>query len=182
MKEKITENIKEKVEKILSLMEINYEDTFVDFDEEDKSRILVSIQSKDDSSILIGPKGSHLLSFNYIIKNIFTKNRSSLAFHIFIDVNDYHKKRIDSIKQKAKVIAERVKYFQNEIEMEPMSSFERRLVHSMFSDDKLLETESKGFGEGRRVVIKYVFHSPSDTSVEDSSSSSDSDHFSSFKI
>ena len=52
-------------------------------------------------------------------------------------------------------MAERARFFKKDIEMSPMTAYERMIVHSSFSDFPDIETESFGGGRDRFVVIKY---------------------------
>ena len=56
----------------------------------------------------------------------------------------------------AHMMAERARYFKSNIEVDPMSAFERRIVHEFLADATDLKTESEGYGPNRRVVIKYI--------------------------
>jgi hypothetical protein len=62
----------------------------------------------------------------------------------------------DSVKAVAHMMAERAKFFKTNIEMDPMSAYERRIIHSFLQNVPEVTTESKGEGADRRVVIKYV--------------------------
>ncbi len=107
----------------------------------------------DDSSLLIGESGKNLLALNYLVKRI-TERKFDKDIHFLIDVNDYHKKHIDEIKDIARMHAQRVRYFKKEIEMPAMNAYERRIVHSILQEYPDIKTESTGIGLDRRVVIK----------------------------
>lgn len=81
---------------------------------------------------------------------------SSMAEGILIDVNNFQKKRIENVRAVAHMMAERARYFKSSIEVEPMSAFERRIVHEFLSTAPDVKTESQGVGPSRRVVIKYI--------------------------
>ncbi|MDR3519776.1 MAG: R3H domain-containing nucleic acid-binding protein [Candidatus Pacebacteria bacterium] len=76
--------------------------------------------------------------------------------NILIDINGFQKKHIEGIRAVAHMMSERARYFKSNIEVDPMSAFERRIVHEFLSEATDLKTESVGFGPSRRVVIKYV--------------------------
>ena len=78
------------------------------------------------------------------------------ALEILIDINNFQKKRIESVRAVAHMMAERARYFKSNIEVDPMSAFERKIVHEFLSEAIDLKTESEGVGHSRRVVIKYV--------------------------
>ncbi|MEK9181672.1 MAG: R3H domain-containing nucleic acid-binding protein [Patescibacteria group bacterium] len=78
------------------------------------------------------------------------------AGSFLIDINGFQKKRVENIRAVAHMMSERARYFKSNIEVDPMSAFERRVVHEFLSDSTDLQTESVGFGSSRRVVIKYI--------------------------
>ena len=75
---------------------------------------------------------------------------------ILVDINGFQKKHIENIRAVAHMMSERARYFKSNIEVDPMSAFERRIVHEFLSSATDLKTESTGTGHTRRVVIKYV--------------------------
>ena len=75
---------------------------------------------------------------------------------ILIDINGFQKKRVENIHAIAHMMAERARYFKSSIEVDPMSAFDRRIVHEFLADATDLKTESQGEGLSRRVVIKYI--------------------------
>lgn len=118
-----------------------------------------------DSHLLIGAKGANLSALNHLVKRMvsaksFNKDIPSdeggkeQAF--FIDVNGYHEAAKENIKNMAKIMGERARSFKASVELEPMSSYERMVIHSYFQEAPDLTTQSVGDGEKRRVVIKYV--------------------------
>jgi len=109
--------------------------------------------------------GEALRALNHIVRRI-VENKMNPKFipgvenkeisGMLIDINDFQKKRVDGVRAVAHMMSERARYFKSSIEIDPMSSFERRIVHEFLSEAKDLKTESIGLGPNRRVVIKYV--------------------------
>jgi spoIIIJ-associated protein len=107
--------------------------------------------------------GEALNALNHLIKRIIeTKNPSQMegekqeGLGILIDINGFQKKRVEGIHAIAHMMAERARYFKSNIEVDPMPSFERRIIHEFLSNATDLKTESQGEGHSRRVVIKYT--------------------------
>lgn len=108
--------------------------------------------------------GEALNALNHIVRRIIdTKNPPKTGIDIqqdglgiLIDINGFQKKRIENIHATAHMMAERARYFKSNIEIDPMSSFDRRIVHEFLSDATDLKTESQGEGLSRRVIIKYI--------------------------
>lgn len=146
--------IKSLLEEILNKLAIEGQ---VDFCENDNyPRFVIKTQ---EAGILIGEDGKHLIALSHIVKKI-TENKlrdsqlEKLPF--FLDVNDYQMKKIEELKNTARMNAQKARYFKKEVEMEPMSSYDRRIVHSALSEYLDVKTESVGEGVDRRVVIKPI--------------------------
>lgn len=110
-----------------------------------------------DSRFLIGRDGETLRSLNHIVRKMIEKNTGEdTATSVFIDINGYQKKRFDSLKTIAHMMAERARYFKSNIEVDPMPAYERRIIHMFLEGHPDIKTESEGSGPTRRVVIKYI--------------------------
>lgn len=111
------------------------------------------IVRSDDFALLIGENGKNLVALNHVVRRIVEKNISE-PHNFLIDINDYHKKRIEEIKDLARMHAQRVRYFKKDSEMKPMNAYERRIVHTVLQEYPDIKTESLGEGLERRVIIK----------------------------
>lgn len=146
---------KKTIEDILSLLDVSYELTIVN----DESIGTTCFQIKtEDPHILIGHEGAHLAALSHIIKRIADKTSSNTKEQasFMVDVNNYQGRKTDELKNKATMLAERARYFKSDVEMSPMSPYERMIIHSSLSNTKDIKTESVGEGRTRRVVIKYI--------------------------
>ena len=115
----------------------------------------------------ISREGEGLQALNHLVHRIienkmFPKTdlgdspKSVFGTQVLIDINGFQKKRVENIRAIAHMMSERARYFKSNIEVDPMSAFERRIVHEFLSEASDLKTESVGFGPARRVVIKYI--------------------------
>jgi len=110
-----------------------------------------------EAGILIGEDGKHLIALSHIVKKMVEnkfKREKMEDLPFLLDVNDYQMKRIEEIRNIARMSAQRVIFFKKEIEMEPMTAYDRRIVHSVLGECVDIKTESVGDGFERRVVIK----------------------------
>ena len=118
-----------------------------------------SVSVKDPHPFL-SRDGEGLSALNHLVKKIVEtksiKDGNQSETEILIDINGYQKKKIESIHALAHMMAERARYFKSSIEIDPMSSFDRRVIHEFLADAVDLKTESVGEGLSRRVVIKYI--------------------------
>jgi len=109
--------------------------------------------------LLLGEDGKTLMALNHLVKRIFEgqcAKQNFKEFSFMVDVNDYQEKRIQDLKTKAQMMAERARFFKSSVELIPMNPYERMIIHSFFTNIPDIETESTGVGKDRRVVLKYV--------------------------
>ncbi len=147
------EEIKKILEDFLIKLSVDYSEIGIDDDDNGNYRFAVK---SEDSKILIGSEGKNIRALNYLFKQIiYKRNKNEDLIKFFVDVNDYQVQNIERIKRKALDIAEKALVFKRDIEMDPMTSFERMIVHSALADKNEIETESTGFGRERRLVVKF---------------------------
>jgi spoIIIJ-associated protein len=147
------DNITTTIKKMLELMNIQADIAVVD--DTDLHLPVVTLTTKEPN-LLIGHRGETLMAFSHILKKIADSESDDRKLSFIVDVNGYQKKHINEIKDKARILVERAKYYKSSVEMEPMSPYERMIVHALFSEDKNINTSSTGVGRERRVVIEYV--------------------------
>jgi spoIIIJ-associated protein len=116
----------------------------------------LSIEIKtNEPQILIGEGGQTLANMQHILKAILRKKIDSI-FYLNIDINDYKKNKLEYLKELAREAAEEVVLNKKVKELDPMRSFERRIVHMELAQRKDILTESIGNEPERRIIIKPV--------------------------
>jgi spoIIIJ-associated protein len=106
----------------------------------------------DDLSVLIGPRGGTLDSFQYISRLVVSHKLRRRA-NFVIDVEGYRKRREQALTRLAQHMADKVRQRSEAISLEPMPAFERRIIHMALRDAEDVYTESLGEGKQRRVRI-----------------------------
>jgi spoIIIJ-associated protein len=110
-----------------------------------------------EAGLLIGENGQHLIALNHLLKKLSEnefKKRGLGGIQFFLDINNYQTKKNEELKNLARMAGQRVRYFKKEIELEPMSSYERRIIHATLTEYPDITTESAGEEPNRRVIIK----------------------------
>jgi len=132
--------------------------TFTKCDFSDEDGILWCMIETPDSRFMIGREGETLRSLNHLVRKIIEKRigEEESTQKLFVDINGYQKKRFENLRNIAHMMAERARYFKSNIEIDPMPSYERRIIHMFLEGSKDIKTESEGLGPTRRVVIKYT--------------------------
>lgn len=124
--------------------------------EKGKNQINLTIIG-DKVSHLIGYKGKTIESFQSLINAILQKENEENA-KVFVEVNDYKKRKEEKLKFLANKMANNVIKFRKPIRLEPMSAYERLIVHTELAKRSDVETESQGEEPRRRVVIKKKYN------------------------
>lgn len=115
-------------------------------------KIKYEIYSKNNS-VLIGKKGHILDSIQvYVRQAIF--NVIDMYVNLSVDVENYKEKQNYFLEKKVKKIAREVTLTKIAVKLDPMNSYERRIVHNILTDHKFVYTESEGEEPNRYVVIK----------------------------
>ncbi|NTW15774.1 MAG: hypothetical protein HGA38_05450 [Candidatus Moranbacteria bacterium] len=120
----------------------------------DREPVMFSVTvDRSDSKVLIGQRGVGLFSFQHLIQTIVRRKYREHA-DFGIDVNRYWKEKKRHLRHDAEDAAHEAVATGRPIQMRPMSSYERKVVHAVLSASERVETGSVGKGEDRRVVVK----------------------------
>ena len=142
------QEVRQVVEDLLNRMKIDYQINQIEYE---AGRVRINIVG-NDMGLLIGRKGETLNAVQYIIGLILNRNREE-RLRVVLDVEDYRKKREESLEALALRLSDKVKRTRKNVVMRPMSSQERRIVHTILQEDPQISTFSLGDEPNRKVVI-----------------------------
>ncbi len=95
----------------------------------------------EESARLIGHEGETLEAIQFLLNRLIqAKDRD--AEKVIVDCEHYRSMREDKIVHRVREIAERVRISGRSLQLEPMNSYERRIVHNAFKDDPDVATWS----------------------------------------
>ncbi len=106
----------------------------------------------DDLGILIGKHGQTLDALQYLT-NLAVNRKSFNKARIILDIEDYRKRRSDTLSRLAIRLADKVKRRGDKVVLEPMSPHERKIIHMALQQDKDISTYSEGEEPYRKIVI-----------------------------
>lgn len=108
----------------------------------------------DEMGVLIGKRGQTLDSIQCLVKLVVNKN-SDKFIRVTVDTENYRQRRKETLENLAKNLAFKVKRTKRSVSLEPMNSYERRIIHATLQNDKYVETHSEGEGKDRQVIISF---------------------------
>lgn len=106
----------------------------------------------EESTRLIGYRGESLNSLQTILITIANKGRESNV-KVILDIGEYKDARKKTLEDLASKIERTVTKTGKSITLEPMTAYERKIIHTKLQDSKTVKTHSIGENENRRVVI-----------------------------
>lgn len=106
-----------------------------------------------ENPLLIGTKGHTLEALQTLIKNLIGSYTKDYIV-VTLDIGSYRANRIHQLEILATKTAKSVAKTKIAVKLDPMNSFERRVIHEKLSDWRDVYTESDGEGEERAIVIK----------------------------
>lgn len=148
MDKKDLEIIKKTAEKLFDLLKVEGTVSV----EEAEEGVNVVLET-DDSGIVIGHHGETLEALQLVLSLVCAKELGNFV-RIALEVGDYRKTREEYLKNLAASTKERALAEGTEITLPMLKSWERRVIHLMFQDDKEVVSESVGEGRERVLVVK----------------------------
>ncbi len=148
-KEDIIKEIKEYINELSKKMNLEIHSEIKEKD----GNINVMLVS-DKNAILIGKDGRTLESIQLLINQL-VKAQTDFNLRIIVDASNYKGKKIKNFEYEIKQMAKDVLRTKIELKLDPMNSYNRRIVHSVVSEFPNLTTRSEGEEPNRYTIISY---------------------------
>jgi len=139
--------VREVIDSIVNCMGLNVNSDI----KEDEDSIKVDIDG-ENLGLIIGHKGENLDALQLLTSVIV--NKTGEYKRIELDVQNYREKRKETLIHLAEKKARDVIKYGKNITLEPMTPYERRIIHTALQDDAKVTTMSVGNEPFRKVVIK----------------------------
>lgn len=117
--------------------------------EENKEEVFLNLIGASD---IIGFRGEGLNAIQYLA-NVYVGKNNRHAKKVRVDCDNYRAKREDTLIALANRMARKVAKTNHPVKLEPMTANERRIIHSALSNDRFVETISKGEEPYRYLTI-----------------------------
>ena len=143
------ETIKLFLEDVLSQMGLSPEVTVTEEEGFYKADI-----SCNDSGLIIGRRGEVLQSLQFVTSQVVSRAYDS-RIRVLLDTENYRDRHRVYLEDLAKKTAEKVLKSKRDFMLDPMSSYERRIIHTCLQNNEYISTYSVGDEPNRKVVITF---------------------------
>ncbi|PGS54403.1 RNA-binding cell elongation regulator Jag/EloR [Bacillus sp. AFS041924] len=108
----------------------------------------------DKVALIIGKRGNTLNALQFLVQT-YVNRHSKQLIHVVVDAENYRLKRKESLEILAKKTAQTVLKTRKAVSLEPMPSFERKIIHHILTDMPNISTKSVGQDPHRQLVIDF---------------------------
>ena len=147
-KDDVVEGIKDLIKDIVSEMGLT-----LNMEVKKRDEVLNITLYTNNNAVLIGHDAKTLDALTTIIRQSINKDLGE-NYKFVLDIGEYKQKREWNLEKMAKSIAREVARTKVEAKLDPMNSYERRIIHNTLGQNKKVYTESEGVEPNRYVVIK----------------------------
>lgn len=121
----------------------------------DAGRFIAVDVAPENTALFIGQKGETIDALQYIV-NVAIYRERPFVKRVVLDAEGYRQRRVEAIQGMAHRTARRAVREHRPVELPPMNSSERRVVHLFLRDNPGVTTRSEGSGDNRRVTVSPV--------------------------
>jgi len=147
-KSSIVDFIKEYIKEITKLMGVP-----VNLETRERDGILNITLYSENNNVLIGKNGKNMNALSTVIRQAIYSELGRY-YNFNLDIGEYKVKQQRYLESFAKQIAKDVYKSKVEVKLDPMNSYERRIIHNILNDDKRVYTESVGEEPNRCIIVK----------------------------
>lgn len=108
----------------------------------------------ENNALLIGKDGKNIDAIQILLKQAVC-NQTNQNIKVLVDISGYKNKKNKNLEFEIKKICKEVLNTKVEVKLDPMNSYQRRIVHTVVSEFPNLKSESIGEAPNRYTVISY---------------------------
>ena len=141
---------KEYIEKILLNLDVECKTEFRTLD--GGMQIFYNLET-NENSLLIGREGRNLAALQFVLRNYLSQFTDTRLI-VNLDIGGYHSNRRKQLEILATKTAKDVAKTKIPVKLDPMNSYERRIIHTKLAEWHDVETVSEGEGQDRALIIR----------------------------
>ena len=120
---------------------------------EDKLLVKIECDEEDDTQRLIGRRGQVVDAFQHLLNKMMSRDRDNRGKPVVVDVGDYRERHVERLEDLADRMVAKAKESGEPVDLNPMSAYDRRIVHMCIAEQEGVSTRSEGEGDRRHIVV-----------------------------
>ena len=120
---------------------------------EDKLLVKIECEEDDDTQRLIGRRGQVIDALQHLVNKMMSRDREDRGKPVIVDVGDYREKHVERLEELAERMVTKAKESGEPVDLNPMSAYDRRIVHMRIAEQEGVSTRSEGEGDRRHIVV-----------------------------
>ena len=124
----------------------------VEIKEQTEREIHLDVQGKN-LGMIIGKRGQTLEALQFLVNLYLNQKLDGSNIYTILDAENYREKRKQTLERLAENLAKKAKRTNRKVVLEPMSRYERKIIHTKLQDENGVKTYSEGIEPNRKVII-----------------------------
>lgn len=120
---------------------------------EDKLLVKIECDEDDDTQRLIGRRGQVIDALQHLVNKMMSRDRDDRGKPVIVDVGDYRERHVERLEELAERMVAKAKESGEPVDLNPMSAYDRRIVHMRIAEQEGVSTRSEGEGDRRHIVV-----------------------------
>ncbi len=149
----ITEDPIKQAENYLKELLIGFTEETVHVETSTEGNTIIFQLTGEKIAIIIGKRGQTLNAIQYLVQIVLNRQTKE-RYNVVVDAEGYRDRRKQTLEQLAHRLSDKAIKINKPVSLEPMPSFERKIIHSALQKNTMIETLSDGMDPNRYVVIK----------------------------
>lgn len=122
---------------------------------DDKLSLKIECSEDEDTQRIIGRRGQVVDAFQHLVNKMLGqgRERDDRGKPVQVDAGGYRERHVERLESLAERMAAKVKESGEPVDLNPMSAYDRRIVHMRLAELDGIATRSEGEGEDRHIVV-----------------------------
>ncbi|MCP4445878.1 MAG: KH domain-containing protein [Myxococcales bacterium] len=123
--------------------------------EEAKDKLLLRIEcdAEEQTQRIIGRRGQVVDAFQHLLNKMLSRDREERGKPVIVDAGGYRERHVERLEGLAERSAEKARESGEAVDLNPMSAYDRRIVHMRLAELDGVTTQSEGEGDSRHIVV-----------------------------
>lgn len=120
---------------------------------EDKLLVKIECEAEEDTQRVIGRRGQVVDAFQHLLNKMVGRDRAERGKPVIVDAGGYRERHVERLESLAERMGEKCRSTGEPVDLNPMTPYDRRIVHMYLAELEGVVTRSEGEGDTRHIVV-----------------------------